>query len=365
MLTESDRVGLTGLSDEQWNIVQRMINAGKSTATSRGKKNDTLWILDTGATHHMTGCVELLDDVRNIPSLAVTLPAGSDASASKQRTTKLTSRLTLQNVFYVKGFHTNLISFGQLVTDNFLIGQVTSKLIILQDCNTRMLIGAGEREGEGLYRFRGIDMVTSFQTRVNADLVLWHNRLGHPSSHVTGIVSGVSDNSSSSELLFKSCDVCLRAKQTRQCFPTSSNNAKPVFNLIHLDLWGPYRETAFCGSRYFLTIVDDHSRAVWLYLLSDKTMVSEQIHNFLTMIERQLSKKVKVIRSDNGTEFTCLSRFFREQGILHETSCVHTPQQNGRVERKHRQILNVARALRFQASLPIEFWGECILLQVT
>lgn len=53
--------------------------------------------------------------------------------------------------------------------------------------------------------------------------------------------------------------------------------------------------------------------------------------------------------------------FFREHGILHETSCVHTPQQNGRAERKHRHILNISRALRFQANLPIEFWGECVM----
>ena len=57
----------------------------------------------------------------------------------------------------------------------------------------------------------------------------------------------------------------------------------------------------------------------------------------------------------------CMSSYFREQGILPGTSCVGTPQQNGQVECKHRHILNVARALRFQASLPIEFWGECIL----
>ena len=227
--------------------------------------------------------------------------------------------------FFVDGFHTNLISFGQLVTDSFLIGQVTDKLVILQNRNTRMLIGAGEREREGLYHFRGLEPVTAMKASVHADLSLWHNRLGHPSSHITGVVSGVTEISSSVENLFTSCDVCLRAKQTRQCFPSSSNNLKEVFDLIHVDLWGPYRTTAFCGSRYFLTIVDDCSRAVCLYLLADKTLVSRQIQNFLAMIERQFSRKVKKIRSDNGTEFMCLSNFFRAQGIVHETSHYKKP----------------------------------------
>lgn len=131
--------------------------------------------------------------------------------------------------------------------------------------------------------------------------------------------------------------------------------------MIHCDLWGPYRTTAFCGSRYFLTIVDDYSRAVWLYLLTDKTHVGQHLKTFFAMIERQFTKKVKTIRSDNGTEFMCLTNYFQDSGIIHETSCVHTPQQNGRAERKHRHILNIARALRFQAHLPIEYWGECVL----
>lgn len=68
----------------------------------------------------------------------------------------------------------------------------------------------------------------------------------------------------------------------------------------------------------------------------------------------KMTETVWILDSVNGTEFMCLSRFFLESGILHETFCVHTPQQIGRVERKHRHILIVARALRFQANLPVE-----------
>lgn len=56
-----------------------------------------------------------------------------------------------------------------------------------------------------------------------------------------------------------------------------------------------------------------------------------------------------------------LAQHFRDKGILHQTSCVATPQQNGRVERKHRHILNVSRALLFQGSLPTKFWGEAVM----
>ena len=68
-------------------------------------------------------------------------------------------------------------------------------------------------------------------------------------------------------------------------------------------------------------------------------------------------------RSDNGSEFTSgpMQNFYHEYQILRENSCVDTPQQNVRVERKHQHILSVARALRFQANLPISFWEECVL----
>lgn len=95
----------------------------------------------------------------------------------------------------------------------------------------------------------------------------------------------------------------------------------------------------------FLTILDDFSRALWIYLLPNKQVAPETLKNFITLVERQFCKQVKSIRSDNGTEFICLTQYFRTKGIIHETSCVGTPQQNGRVGRKHRHIVNVARAL--------------------
>lgn len=80
------------------------------------------------------------------------------------------------------------------------------------------------------------------------------------------------------------------------------------------------------------------------------------------MVETQFEKRVKRIRTDNRYEFQSrfMLEFYKDHGIFLETSCPYTPQQNGIVDRKHRHLLEVARALRFQALLPIEFWGECV-----
>ena len=99
------------------------------------------------------------------------------------------------------------------------------------------------------------------------------------------------------------------------------------------------------------------------FLLKDKRETYRCFVNFWAMVRTQFDLQIQRVRSDNGSEFTNgpLQNFLLEMGIMYETSCVDTPQQNGRVKRRNRHLLNVARALRFQASLPITFWGECVL----
>lgn len=149
------------------------------------------------------------------------------------------------------------------------------------------------------------------------------------------------------------------AKFTKLPFSLSESVASELFGLVHIDLWGPYKESTREKYRYFLTIVDDHSRHTWLYLLENKYESLATLEKFLNYTKTHFNKPIKTLRSDNALEFTshaCKS-FFDKNGIIHQTSCVHRSQQNARVERKHRHILEIARSLRFQAALPLKFWG--------
>ncbi|CAA7029625.1 unnamed protein product [Microthlaspi erraticum] len=339
-VTTSDRLGFSGLNDEQWKSLVEF--------------------LDQRATNHMTGSLDYLTDPHDMAPMSVKLPDGRFTVASKQGSVRLGSHLTLQNVLFVDGLHCHLISVSQLTRERTCVLQITDELCIIQDRMSKNLIGAAE-QARGLYFFREIEAVAAAYQMEFASYDIWHKRLGHPSSKVMDLLSFSSSGFDKHSFLSKTCETCLSAKQTRDVFSTSINKTNDLFQLVHVDLWGPYRTTALCRARYFLTILDDYSHGLWLYLLPSKHDVSKTIKNFIALVERQFDKTVKTVRSDNGSEFVCLSEYFREHGIIHETSCVHTPQQNGRVERKHRHILNIARALRFQSHLPIEFWGECVL----
>jgi len=81
--------------------------------------------------------------------------------------------------------------------------------------------------------------------------------------------------------------------------------------------------------------------------------------NFVIYIKNQLKKDIKVIRSHNGPEFEYID-LYNKYDIIHQKSCVGTPQQNSVVERKHQHVLNVTRSLLFQSNLPKSYWSYAV-----
>ena len=98
---------------------------------------------------------------------------------------------------------------------------------------------------------------------------------------------------------------------------------------------------SYDGFKYFLTLVDCFTRNTWLYLLPTKADIKHNIESFANLVENQFNCKIKILHSDNGGEFH-MKYIFHTKRIIHQTSCVETPQQNGIVERKHQYLLNVA-----------------------
>ncbi|GJU14488.1 putative ribonuclease H-like domain-containing protein [Tanacetum coccineum] len=114
--------------------------------------------------------------------------------------------------------------------------------------------------------------------------------------------------------------------------------------------------------KYCLVVTDDYSRFSWVFFLSTKDETTEILKNFIKEVENLVDKKVKIIRSDNGTEFKnkVMDDFCREKGIKREYSVARTPQQNGVAERKNRTLIEAARTMLADSKLPTTFWAEAV-----
>ena len=97
--------------------------------------------------------------------------------------------------------------------------------------------------------------------------------------------------------------------------------------------------------------------------MKSKFEVSSIFPTFHKFISTQFGAKIQTQRSENDKEYfnQDLITYLQKEGILHHSSCVDTPQQNGVVERKNQHLLDVARSLLFQMKVPKIYWGEAIL----
>ena len=331
------------------------------------------WLLDSGATDHVCFNLKLFHTYKRIKPILVHLPNRQTIQAHFSGTVIFSPDFYLTNVLFLPQFSCNLISISKLTATLSCKLTFSAHKCEIQDLISLKMIGVAD-ELHGLYAIkisapdRSALSSTPLPSTTSSTVChsythfsiseLWHSRLGHPSFDKVHVIKKL-DPTVECLNIHTSCDVCHYAKMKKLSFPSSTNTSYSAYDLIHVDIWGPFGMPSILGHKYFLTIVDDFSRYTWVFCMKTKAEKRPALITFIKLIQTQFHKTVKTIRSDNGPEFN-ITDFFNKNGIHHQTSCVETPQQNVVVERKHQSILNIARSLLFQSHLPICFWNYAI-----
>jgi transposase InsO family protein len=129
-----------------------------------------------------------------------------------------------------------------------------------------------------------------------------------------------------------------------------------------MDTVGPSRIRSMGGKWYVFIIVDEYSYYSWVFFLESKDQIFEHFQLLALRLNNKHFNCLKVIRSDNGTEFRNVSfdEFYLEHGIDQQFSTPRVPQQNGVVEQKNHTLVEMARMMFDEHRTPRCFWADAI-----
>jgi len=89
-------------------------------------------------------------------------------------------------------------------------------------------------------------------------------------------------------------------KHTKVAFPTSEHRSKEILDLVHSDVCGQMSIVSILESIYYVSFLDDFSSKTWIYFLKTNDQVFSRFQEFKALVENQIGKKIKILRSDNG-----------------------------------------------------------------
>ncbi|KAJ9547086.1 LOW QUALITY PROTEIN: hypothetical protein OSB04_019629 [Centaurea solstitialis] len=285
----------------------------------------------------------------------------------------------IKDVRYVEGLGYNMFSSSQFCDNGYWVKQFQYGSDVNDEDNNVIL---SARRNGNLYStvFRSIpqthpqfaaisdprNAICLLAKASKEDSWLWHRRLCHQNFKdmnklvSKNLVKGLSETRLSKDTL---CPACEQGKMTRSSHPPRMDtNSKSPLDMIHMDLCGPTRTESLARKKYMLVLVDEFSRFTWLEFLRAKSDAADRIIAFIKRIQVLLGRRVKKLRSDNGTEFrnAKLQSFLEDVGISHNFSAVRTPQENGVVERKNRTLVEAARSMMAHSGVPQSFWAEAV-----
>ncbi|RDX90379.1 hypothetical protein CR513_27759, partial [Mucuna pruriens] len=297
-----------------------------TTATVNLVSNESMWIIDSSATLHVTPRKKFFTSytsgdfgVLKMGNDGVTKIIGI-GDVCLQTNTGM--QLWLRRVKHAPDVHFNMI-FVHILDDGGYdnhFGHEKQKLT-----KGNLVVARGEKISK-LYWIKALVVKDSVNV-MDMKTSLWHRRFSHISEKWLTCLAKKDMLPGLKNTELEKCSHCMVGKKTRISFNKHPPSRKSeLLELVHFDVCGPLKVKSFSGALYFVTFIDDCSRKFWVYVLKTKDQVLEKFKQFQVLVERQLSKKVKCIRSDNGGEYCgAFDVYCKQQGIRHEKIHTKTP----------------------------------------
>ncbi|GKD18097.1 putative ribonuclease H-like domain-containing protein, partial [Tanacetum coccineum] len=338
---------------------------------NQGKpQQDDTGFVDSGCSRHMTGNIAYLSDFKEFNRGYVAFRGGAHGGRISSKGTLKTDSLDFKDVYFVNELKFNLFRVSQMCDKkNYVLFTDTECLVLSPNFKlpdkTQILLKIPRKDNMYNFDMKNIvpkEILTCLIAKATLDeSMIWHKRLGHINFKninklvKENLVRGLPIKHFKND---QTCVACLKGKQHKASCKSKVLNpiTKPLF-MLHMDLFGLTFVSSLMHKKYCLVVTDDYTKFTWVFFLASKDETSEILKNFIKEIENLVDKKVKIIRSDNGTKFKnkVMDDFCREKGIKREYGIARTPQQNGVAERRNRTLIEAVRTMLVDSKLPTTF----------
>ena len=340
-----------------------------------GIKKSRDWIIDSGASQHMTWDRGHLEDYHALDKPEL-VRLGDNHVVEGEGIGNVQIHVVLEDgrvensvlcdVFYIKELAVNLMSVSATTNKGYdvLFNEDTCRIL---DTGGK-IVCRGIKEGnlwKLLLRSAAHSAALAHEGPTLADV--WHQRLGHINEQTLtqmlkrGTVTGIIGLNPDDTVSF--CKGCTLGKMVTKPFePVGEARVTRRLQAVHSDVCGPITPKSTGGSKYFVTFTDEYSRATSVYFMTRKSEVLDKFREFEATVVGETGQRIGTLRTDNGTEFVNqdFARYLQNRQINHETSAPYTPQQNGIAERVNRTLVEKARALMLHAGLAKSYWAEAV-----
>ena len=319
------------------------------------------WIMDSGCSFHMCPHLEWFQDLAEC-SGSVLLGNENTCSIRGVGSIKLRmndgSLIILSEVRFIPEVKRNLVSLGTLERKGYCFVSENGEMKVCKGQDVKMV---AKRAGS-LYYLQATVITGESHSVVKNDLSSWHQRLGHPAEGTLKAMISKKVVEVGSTARMEKCEDCLLGKAKKLSFPAGNHTSTSPLDYIHSDLWGPSQVKSLGGGKYYMSIIDDFSRKVWVYILKEKSEAFTTFKTWCKEMENEKGIAPKVLRTDNGLEYLSkdFDAFCLEKGIRRHRTVPANPQQNGVAERMNRTLLERVRCLLSSSGAGKHFWAETV-----